>query len=410
MAYSVNTFTIEDGEDTFDLSFSGDSPGYLDEDHVVYYIGEVAQGLEARVFNTPTNVTISPVPLDGTTISFRRHTSPEAVIVDWLSGSPITEVLLDKTNLQMLYLAQEAIDTSGIDSDAVEYFTDMAQKWAENPEDSEIESGRYSALHHAAKALASAITASSAATAASASETSSAGYSTSASGSASASAGSATAANSSAIAAAGSATSSAASATTATGQASAAQTFALAAQTWKNNAADSATAAGTSATNAAASATAASTSEGNAGDSETAAATSATNASGSATQAGTYASNASGSASSAALSAGYANDSKIAAAASATSAAASAAEAAAQIADLDTAISSNSTVAANTAKVSNVTTNLSFTRDASTVTVVSSDGTDAVLPLATTALAGLLSPAEKVKLSSSAASYTSPWI
>lgn len=55
-------------------------------------------------------------------------------------------------------------------------------------------------------------------------------------------------------------------------------------------------------------------------------------------------------------------------------------------------------IAANTAKVSNVTTNLSYTTAASSGTVVSSDGTDATIPGATTIAAGLLTSGDKQKL------------
>lgn len=43
-------------------------------------------------------------------------------------------------------------------------------------------------------------------------------------------------------------------------------------------------------------------------------------------------------------------------------------------------------------------TNLTFTRDGTTVTVVSSSGTNAILPVSTTALAGVMSAADKTKL------------
>jgi hypothetical protein len=55
-------------------------------------------------------------------------------------------------------------------------------------------------------------------------------------------------------------------------------------------------------------------------------------------------------------------------------------------------------VALNTAKVTNVTTNLSTTTTATTNTVVSSDGTNAVLPAATTTVAGVQTGADKAKL------------
>jgi hypothetical protein len=56
-------------------------------------------------------------------------------------------------------------------------------------------------------------------------------------------------------------------------------------------------------------------------------------------------------------------------------------------------------------------TNLSFSRDGSTVTVISSTGTDAVLPAATTTLAGVMSATDKTKLdgiATNANNYTHP--
>ena len=67
-------------------------------------------------------------------------------------------------------------------------------------------------------------------------------------------------------------------------------------------------------------------------------------------------------------------------------------------------------MAANTAKVSNVTTNLTYSQTSTTLTVLSSDGTDAVLPTATTSLAGVMSAAQVTKLNTASASYTAPWI
>ncbi len=67
-------------------------------------------------------------------------------------------------------------------------------------------------------------------------------------------------------------------------------------------------------------------------------------------------------------------------------------------------------MAANTAKVSNVTTNLTYSQTSTTLTVLSSDGTDAVLPTATTSLAGVMSAAQVTKLNTASAAYTAPWI
>ena len=68
------------------------------------------------------------------------------------------------------------------------------------------------------------------------------------------------------------------------------------------------------------------------------------------------------------------------------------------IPDFDVEVSNNTDVVANTAKETNVTTDLSFTRDATSVTVVSSDGTDAVLPESSLTQAGVMSAASHTKL------------
>ena len=67
-------------------------------------------------------------------------------------------------------------------------------------------------------------------------------------------------------------------------------------------------------------------------------------------------------------------------------------------------------VALNTAKETNVTTDLSFTRTGTTVSVNSSDGTDAIIPAATETLAGVMSATQVVKLNTASAAYEAPWI
>jgi len=63
---------------------------------------------------------------------------------------------------------------------------------------------------------------------------------------------------------------------------------------------------------------------------------------------------------------------------------------AADLTDFDTEVANNTAVALNTAKLTNVSTNLSFSRTATTLTVESSDGTNAILPEADTTNAGIL--------------------
>jgi hypothetical protein len=64
---------------------------------------------------------------------------------------------------------------------------------------------------------------------------------------------------------------------------------------------------------------------------------------------------------------------------------------ASEITDFDTEVSNNSSVVANTAKVTNVSTNLSITGTTGARTIVSSDGTDAIIPIATTLVGGVMS-------------------
>jgi hypothetical protein len=73
---------------------------------------------------------------------------------------------------------------------------------------------------------------------------------------------------------------------------------------------------------------------------------------------------------------------------------------ASQVSDFDTEVANNSAVALNTAKVTNVTTNLGYTTAASNGVVTSSDGTNATIPAATTSLAGLMTAADKTALDS----------
>lgn len=71
--------------------------------------------------------------------------------------------------------------------------------------------------------------------------------------------------------------------------------------------------------------------------------------------------------------------------------------------DLDT---MESDIATNNAKVSNVTTDLSFSRDAVTLTVESSDGTNAILPIGTASLAGIMTAAQFTNLDNQSGTNT----
>tara|TARA_B110000438_G_scaffold62609_2_gene63088 strand:- start:1936 stop:3828 length:1893 start_codon:yes stop_codon:yes gene_type:complete len=73
-------------------------------------------------------------------------------------------------------------------------------------------------------------------------------------------------------------------------------------------------------------------------------------------------------------------------------------QAASTISDFDTEVANNSAVTANTAKVTNVTTDLSASADGTSLTVSSSDGTNASIPAATTSAWGAMTDEDKTKL------------
>lgn len=79
---------------------------------------------------------------------------------------------------------------------------------------------------------------------------------------------------------------------------------------------------------------------------------------------------------------------------------------ASNITDFDTEVSNNASVVANTAKVTNVTTNLGYTASPTDGTVTSSDGTDATVTLADGTNAGLLAPADFTKLGNQSGTNT----
>lgn len=73
-------------------------------------------------------------------------------------------------------------------------------------------------------------------------------------------------------------------------------------------------------------------------------------------------------------------------------------QAASTISDFDTEVSNNTAVAANTDKETNVTTNLSITGTDGARTIVSSDGDDAIIPVATDSVSGVMSAADHARL------------
>ena len=323
MANSFVRYTGNGSTTTYAIPFS-----YRSTDDITVTISGVAT--TAFTYNgAGTQITFTSPPADQSAIQITRTTSQGTKLVDYTSGSVLTESDLDTDSDQAFFMSQEAIDTAGdvitIDNADFQWTAQSKRiKLVADPTGAQdVATKNYtdtSAASQVAQATTKASEAATSATNAAASASTATTKASEASTSATNAATSATTASTQATNAATSATAAASSATTATTKASEASTSASNAATSATNAGNSATAAATSETNAGNSATAAATSATNAGNSETAAATSATNAASSATAAASSATSASGSATTATTKAGEASTSATNAAASATTA------------------------------------------------------------------------------------------
>lgn len=173
---------------------------YISRDHIKVSVDGV--DVPFSWLNDST-VQLHTAPPLGAIIDVRRETERNVLLVDFQDASTLTEYQLDLAALQSFFLAQEAFDATGgtlavandgsysannrrisnvgypnSDGDAanVKYVKDVlvsgkdafeerllaeaarnkAQQWADANENVQVESGKYSAKHHAAKAAASA--------------------------------------------------------------------------------------------------------------------------------------------------------------------------------------------------------------------------------------------------------------
>jgi len=280
-----------------------------------------------------TQITFTTAPASSTAIEIRRTTSQGTKLVDYASGSVLTESDLDTDSDQAFFMSQEAIDDAGdvIKLSNVNFQWDAQNKRLTNvadptsAQDAATKNWSETAMSsQLAQATTQATNAATSATNASTSETNAAASATAAAASATAAAASETAAETAETNAETAETNAETAETNAAASASAASTSASNAATSESNASTSATNAASSASTASTAASNASTSETNAATSATNAATSETNAASSATAAASSASAASTSETNAASSASAASTSETNAATSETNAATSA--------------------------------------------------------------------------------------
>lgn len=177
---------------------------YISRDHIKVTVDGVNTTFTWLNNNT---IQLTTAPAIGAIVDVLRETERETLLVDFQDASTITEKELDLSARQAFYIAQEAFDltnstmavandgsysasnrrisvlgypNSADDAANVQYVQDVltsgknafdervlaeaardkAQKWAENADNTAVETGKYSAKHHANKAAASASSAS----------------------------------------------------------------------------------------------------------------------------------------------------------------------------------------------------------------------------------------------------------
>lgn len=308
MAFSYVLYTGNGTLKDYAFSFP-----YLDPAHIQVSVNGVSAPYTYLSANT---IRITTAPPNGQVIEIKRVTVSATAPVDFVDGSVLKEVDLDRLVLYSTYAAQESLDAqartifqkaNGAFTASSRYISDVADPVL--PQD--VATKNYIDITFTASMDAKAAAAAASASAASTS------------------AGQASTSATNAGASAGAANTSAVNANVSAGQASTSASAALtsknSAGTSETNAATSASAAATSASNAAASASTATTQASSASGSASSASSSSGAASTSATNAGNSASAASGSAATATTQASNASSSATASANSASAAAASAA-------------------------------------------------------------------------------------
>ena len=103
MANSFVRYTGDGNTTAFAIPFS-----YIDSAHLACTVNGVSTSFTLNAAGTVA--TISPAPVNTTSIEFRRATSQNARLTDYVSGAVLTETDLDTDSTQGFMLGQEAID------------------------------------------------------------------------------------------------------------------------------------------------------------------------------------------------------------------------------------------------------------------------------------------------------------
>ena len=119
MAYATLTYTALDGStNQFDVTFP-----YISQSHVIVTVNGTAT--TAFTWATTSRIQLNTTPSAGSTVILSRSTSRNSRLVDYQTGSILSESILDTDSIQAFYLAQEAIDIS----DATVQKSDSTAQW-----------------------------------------------------------------------------------------------------------------------------------------------------------------------------------------------------------------------------------------------------------------------------------------
>lgn len=184
------------GSNTFAVNFT---LGYISPDHVTARVNDEVDGSQQPVYRTLTWLTEGTVTVggsleDGDVVTFERTTPKDELTNVYLDGDILDDENIDDSFRQAIMIAHEVLDGRlGVLGDNIDMGTnritnmgepvdaqdaatknyidtfealntatiiaarDKAEQWAEEDEDVEVETGKYSSKHHALKSEASAV-------------------------------------------------------------------------------------------------------------------------------------------------------------------------------------------------------------------------------------------------------------
>lgn len=166
--YSIVDHVSNGSVKTFSIPFP-----YLAEEDIKVYVNNILQSSAVYTFPTSSTITLDSQPANGLVVRIQRVTRRDSLLIDFQNAALLTEKDLDTNAQQLFYLMQECIDNNDAQlaqdvlsqctaiqntveglKTAADVDAALAHDYAEKAEDSQVETGTYSAHHWANKAQA----------------------------------------------------------------------------------------------------------------------------------------------------------------------------------------------------------------------------------------------------------------